>query len=360
MQLSATEKSYIWLDSFPLEPSEKRKLLEDAGSACKLVKEFQRFADFLIKRGKESVYNNMRQSLEDDGAYFKVLLQRYEEKEICPIAYGSLLYPNEWKSFADAPIVLYAKGDTSLLKKRKFAVVGSRSTISSALKLTEKITEELTKEFVVVTGAADGGDSAALQGGLKANGNVICLTAGGFSSLPQGNLELLKRVEKNGLLLSPYSYETPVRAFSYEYRNKLLSALCEGVLVVGAGEKSGALITAKYAKELDKKLFAIPYAPNVYAGAGCNALIQQGAYLTQTAQDIFSAFGIKEERKEELPPLSEDEQALYALLKTLALAHITEISEKSGLPMYKASALLSSLEIKGLVVKMGGNNYQIV
>ena len=359
MQLSATEKSYIWLDSFPLEPSEKRKLLEDAGSACKLVKEFPRFADFLIKRGKESVYNNMRQSLEDDGVYFKALLQRYEEKEICPIAYGSLLYPNEWKSFADAPIVLYAKGDTSLLKKRKFAVVGSRSTISSALKLTEKITEELTKEFVVVTGVADGGDSAALQGGLRGKG-VICLTAGGFSSLPQGNLELLKRVEKNGLLLSPHSYETPVRAFSYEYRNKLLSALCEGVLVVGAGEKSGALITAKYAKELEKKLFAIPYAPNVYAGVGCNALIQQGAYLTQTAQDIFSIFGIEEITKEELPILSEEEKSLYDLLKTLALAHVTEISEKSGLPMYKASALLSSLEIKGLVVKMGGNNYQIV
>ena len=360
MQLSASEKSYIWLDSFPLEQSEKRKLLEEAGSACKIVKEFDRFADFLIKRGKESVYNNMCRSLKDGGVYFQTLMQTYERKGILPTAYGSALYPKEWTSLSDAPIVLYAKGNTTLLQERKFAIVGSRATVSSALKLGEKMATELAKTFVVVTGTADGGDSAAMEGGLKGGGNVISLTAGGFSALPQANLELLKRVEQKGLLLSPHPYETPVRAFSYEYRNKLLATLCEGVLVLGAGEKSGALITAKYAKEQGKKLFAIPYAPNVYAGAGCNALIQQGAYLTQDAQDILSVFGIEEQKKTNAPLLNADEQALYELLKRLGIAHVSELSEQSGLPMYKTNALLSALEIKSLVVKTGGNNYQVV
>lgn len=302
----------------------------------------------------------MRRSLTDNGEYFQTLLKTYNEKGIIPIAYGSALYPSEWTSLVDAPIVLYAKGNTALLQKRKFAIVGSRTTVSSALKLGENIASELTKAFVIVTGAADGGDSAALAGGLKGGGNVICLTAGGFSALPQNNLELLKRVEKKGLLLSVHPYETPVRAFSYEYRNKLLSTLCEGVLVLGAGEKSGALITAKYAKEQGKKLFAIPYAPSVYAGVGCNVLIQQGGYLTQDAKDIFSAFGIEEKTQAKLPPLSGDEQSIYSLLQTLGTAHVAELSDKSGLPMYKTNALLSSLEIKGLVVKTGGNNYQIV
>ena len=360
MQLNAVEKSYIWLDSFPLDASEKRKLLEEAGSACKLVKEIHRFADFLIKRGKESVYNSMCQSLQDDGAYFQRLLKGYQDKQIQPIAYGSALYPTEWTSLSDAPIVLYAKGNTQLLHCRKFAVVGSRKTISSVLKLGEKIAQELTQSFAVVTGAADGGDSAVLEGGLKGNGNVISLTAGGFSALPQSNLPLLKLVQERGLLLSPHPYETPVRAFSYEYRNKLLAALCEGVLVLGAGEKSGALITAKYAKAQGKKIFAIPYAPNVYAGAGCNALIQQGGYLTQQTQDILSAFGIQECTASSQPLFSEDEQAVYGLLKTLGTAHVAQLSEQLGMPLYKIGAVLSSLEIKNAVVKTGGNCYQIV
>lgn len=357
-QLTATEKSYIWLDSFALEQSEKRKLLDEAKNPCRLVKEFENFASFLIKREKESVYNSMRASLQDGGSYFQSILQSYQNKNIIPIAYGTALYPSEWQAFPDAPIVLYAKGNLQLLNKRKFAVVGSRTTISSALKLGEKISAEISKSLVIVTGAADGGDSAALQGGLK-NGNVICFLAGGFSAMPQSNLPLLKQVEQKGLLLSPYPYDTPVRAFSYEYRNKLLAALCEGGLVLGAGEKSGALITAKYLKEQNKKLFAIPYAPNVYAGVGCNRLIQQGGYLTQDGQDILDAFGI-EQTAQSLPSLSADEQTLYQSLQTLGVAHVSELSEKIGLPMFKANAILSSLEIKGLVVKTGGNHYQIV
>lgn len=359
-QLSSTEKSYIWLDSFPLEPSEKRKLLEEAGSPCKLVKQFENFAPFLIKWGKESVYNTMRGSLQDDGQYFQTLLQRYQKQQIQPIAYGSALYPKAWQSLSDSPIVLYAKGNTQLLTRRKFVIVGSRSTTSSALKLGEKLASELTQTFVIVTGAADGGDSAAIQGGLKGGGRIICLTAGGFSALPQSNIQLLTQVEKKGLLLSPHPYDVPVRAYSYEYRNKLLSMLGEGVLVLGAGEKSGALITAKYAKEQGKKLFAIPYAPNVFAGVGCNKLIQQGAYLTQDVSDILSAFDVQQTATKQTPTLSADEQSLYNALKTLDTAHVSELSERCGLPMFKTNAILSSLEIKGVVVKVGGNNYQIV
>ncbi len=357
---SPTEKSYIWLDSFPLEDSEKRKLLALAGSAVALVKDFPRFQETLIKWGKESVYNNMSCSLSDGGQYFQTLLSNFQQQGITPLPFGATLYPSEWSNLTDAPLVVYAKGDATLLKERKFTIVGSRRTTASALKIGAKLAEELTQAFTIVTGVADGGDTAAIEGGLKGGGRVICVTAGGFSALPQGNLSLLKRVAEQGLLLSPYPYDTPVRAYSYEYRNKLLAALSEATLVLGADEKSGSLITAKYAKEYHKKLFALPYAPGVYAGVGCNALIKQGALLTETSADVFSAFGIEPKSQASLPPLTQDETQILELLKTLSVAHVTELSNQSGMPMYKTNAILSSLEVKGLIVKAGGNRYEIV
>ena len=199
------------------------------------------------------------------------------QKAIVEIPPDSPLYPKEWLRLKTPPIC-YAIGNTALLKERKFAVVGSRRTPVNALKLGEKIAEELTAAFAIVTGTADGGDTAAIEGGLK-TGKIICVLAGGFSQIPQGNLPLLERVAKEGLLLSPHPFETEVRAFSYGYRNQLLATLCEGVLLLGAGEKSGALMTVEHARAQNKKVFAFPYPPNSVSGMGCNATIKQGVFL---------------------------------------------------------------------------------
>lgn len=268
-------------------------------------------------------------------------------------------YPEQWLGLSDAPERVYALGDLSLLKERKLAVVGSRRTPANALKLGEKISAELAESLVIVTGAADGGDTAAMEGALK-SGRVVVLLAGGFSALPQGNLPLLERVAKRGLLLSPCAFDTPILRFSYEYRNKLLAALCEGVFVLGAGEKSGALITAKYAEKYNKKIFAFPYPPNSAAGTGCNALLKRGGYLVEESADICEKMGITLGEKTATPPLSEDERKLYAALQELCEGHITELSAKSGVPAFKARAVLSALEIKGLAVSVGGNRYGLV
>ncbi|MBQ8229295.1 MAG: DNA-protecting protein DprA [Clostridia bacterium] len=281
-------------------------------------------------------------------------------ENIVEIGVSSPDYPKEWQDLPDKPEKLYAVGNISLLKERKFTVVGSRTTPVNALKLGAKIAEELTSAFVIVTGTADGGDTAAVEGALKGNGRVICLLAGGFSALPQANLALLKRVAENGLLLSPHPYETPVRAFSYEYRNKLLATLSEGTLVLGAGQKSGALITAKYARQFGKAVFAFPYPPNSSAGSGCNALIKTGGYLAENAADIAEKTGADLSVKKPRITLSADEEKLLAALKALSEAHINELSERSGIPAFKARAVLSALEVKGLAVSIGGNRYAVV
>lgn len=281
------------------------------------------------------------------------------QSAILEIPQDSPLYPKEWLTVDVAPSVLYALGNVNLLKGEKIAVVGSRRTPLNALKLCEKIAEELATKLVIVTGTADGGDSAAIQAGLK-TGNVICLLAGGFGALPQGNLPLLERVAEKGLLLSPHPFDTEIRNFSYEYRNKLLAALCESVLVTGAGEKSGALITAKYAKAYGKKIFAFPYPPNAAAGVGCNRLIKQGGFLTESAEDIAGVLGLDLSQAEQNLHLTADEEKIYRILQEITEGHISEISEKSGIPSFKARAVLSSLEIKGGAVALGGNRYSVV
>ena len=282
----------------------------------------------------------------------------YEDK-IVTIPQNSPLYPKEWQSLLDAPKALYAIGNTALLQTRKLTVVGSRKTPASALKLTTQIAKELSSVFTVVTGTADGGDGAAIEGALSGSGRGICLLAGGFSALPQGNFPLLERVMKKGLVLSPHEYDVSVRAFSYEYRNRLLALLGEGTFVVGAGEKSGALITAKYAEREQKPVFALPYTPGTFAGVGCNGLLKRGGVLTENAEDIFRAFGVESVRKTPVVALSEDEVKLLYVLKELSEAHVSELAEKSGIPLFKARALLSALEVKGVAVSIGGNRYSL-
>lgn len=281
-------------------------------------------------------------------------------KEIREIPICATEYPYELRSLADAPERVYAVGDISLLDGRKFAVVGSRRTPVNALRLGAEIVKELSQAFVIVTGTADGGDLSAVEGALKGSGKVVCVLAGGFGHLPQANSGVLEEVAKRGLLLSACEYDTGVRAFSYEYRNKLIACLSEGTLVLGAGEKSGTLITAKHAQAMQKKTFALPYPPNSASGVGCNAIIKKGGYLTESAKDIFEAFGIEISQTKRAVDLSADEEKMLCAVKELCEGHVSELSQKSGLPSFKARAVLSALEIKGLVASVGGNRYSVV
>ena len=280
------------------------------------------------------------------------------KNEAVAISRGDSLYPKAWEQLTDAPETLYAVGDLSLLEREKFVIVGSRRTPVNAIKLGETLARELSTRFTIVTGVADGGDTAALTGALK-NG-VIGVLAGGFSALPQANLPLLEQVAKQGLLLALHPFETPVRSFMYEYRNKCMAALGDGVLVLGAGEKSGALITAKYAQEYKKPIFALPYPPNAAAGAGCNALIKKGAHLTENAADVFAVYGVDASAQKKAVELSADEEKLYNALRESSEGHINQLAAATGIPVFKLRALLSALEIKGLAVSLGGNCYSVV
>ena len=154
--------------------------------------------------------------------------------------------------------------------------------------------------------------------------------------------------------------KTEIRNFSYEYRNKLLAKACLGLLVLGAGEKSGALITAKYAREYQKEIFALPYPPSSAVGVGCNGLIKRGAHLTETAQDVLSYYGLEESVKAQEIVLTNDEEKVLDTLKENGETHVAELAKETGIPVYRLSGVLSALEMKGLAVRLGGNIYSAV
>ena len=284
----------------------------------------------------------------------------FQEEQTIKIEQTHPLYPKEWLELPDAPEAVYAVGDITLLKQRKLTVVGSRRTPINAVRLGKQMAQSLCDAFVLVTGTADGGDSAAIEGALCGSGKIICVLAGGFSALPKTNLELLYKVSQKGLLLSPYSFETPVREYSYEYRNKLLAKMSEGTLVLGAAKKSGALITARYARRFKKALFAIPYSPGVTAGEGCNAIIKAGGVLTESEADVFKYFDLTPNESKKTLALTEEETRIYQALKDKSEAHASELAAELKIPVFKLLAKLSALEVKGVVANLGGNRYTIV
>ena len=186
MEFSAQEKSYIWLDSFPLSDVQKRKILTVCDSPIDVVKNFSSLKPLFDEFSEAELFEKMQESLKGDSGYFSRLLDGFSANKVTPIPVCSKEYPKEWLSMQDAPIVLYAKGDLRLLETDKFSIVGSRRTAHTALKTGEKLAEELSQKFTILTGVADGGDTAVIEGALKGSKKLVCLLAGGFGSIPKG------------------------------------------------------------------------------------------------------------------------------------------------------------------------------
>ncbi len=311
-----------------------------------------------VKTLPSGVYNMVKDRLSDSG-YRRSVLDNLEKKGIECVTYVSSLYPESLKHTDDPPAVLYCKGNTALLKTNCFSVVGSRQSTAAALALCKKISGELTGAFTVVTGMADGADTAVVEGAIG-SGKIISVLAYGFDyRYPAMNGGLIEKVAGRGLLISEYPPHIPPRKHNFPYRNRIIAGLSRGTLIASAGKKSGALITADYALEYGRDVFAFPYSPGIVSGAGCNSLIKNGAYLTENILDIFEAFGLDFKRAEEVK-LSEAESAVYEQIKIAGEAFLPVIAENLKTFTHKLIPIVTKLEIKGLITRVGGNRYSIV
>lgn len=309
-----------------------------------------KYADELIKSYGEGVYNKLREKFRD-GNYREKVLSSLDKKRVKCVTFKSADYPESLKNLSVPPIVLYARGNGSLLREKIFGIVGSRKSTAHALQECKNFSAELTNYFVIATGVADGADKAAALGALP-SGKVICV-------LPCGHgyeTDTIRKVEESGLTVSEFPPETRAQQYMFTLRNRILAGLCSGVLVVSAGKKSGALSTAGYAVEYGKDVFAFPYGIGVASGAGCNKLIKDGANLCDCVEDIYSAMRI-EYAKQEKEELDGDERAVLEVLKEQGEMHAEKLAAAVGKKPHELSVICSMLEIKGLIIRTGGNKF---
>ncbi len=311
----------------------------------------------LIKSVGEGVYNKLRTDFCSKSYRAKVMRSLERSKIVC-VTRQSGLYPEKLAEIPVPPHILYCRGNIQLLQGEKFAVVGSRRTPPATIAACSKISGEISQKITVVTGIADGADSAALKGALS-SGNLICVLPGGHNHIyPAVNIPLVKEVEKRGLTISEYPPETSIKKYMFVARNRIIAGLSRGVLVVSAAERSGALITAQYAVDYNRDVFAFPHSLGIKSGEGCNNLIKEGASLCRNVLDIFLAFGL--EYSAEKQNLSPAESKVAELLRREGTSHVSAIAAQTGMAAYEVIAVCSSLEVKGIIAREGGNRFSAV
>ena len=272
-------------------------------------------------------------------------------------------YPRQLREVYDRPPVLYVRGTLSPVDEWSVAVVGTRRVTVYGRQVAEEMARGLAANRVtVVSGLARGVDAVAHRGALEAGGRTIGVLACGLDLVyPPEHKRLAEQIIEQGALLSDYPIGTQPRSEFFPRRNRILSGISLGVLVVEGDIKSGALITARQALEQNREVFAVPgsiYSPN---SRGTNKLIQDGeAKLTLDVQDVLAELNLSMAAHQiemtELVPADETEGVLLRHLSGEP-AHIDDVRRECGLPIARVTSTLAMLELKGLVRQVGRMNY---
>lgn len=351
------EKSIIWLDSFVgLEYKIKLQILNECQNFCEITQNLPKFSQIITKYAGSGVYNNMQAAAND--SYLNQILSELYHRQAVAVTYKSPLYPKELLHTAAYPIVLYCKGNLQLLKGDKFAIVGSRRTSPQIMRLTSDISADLSGHFTIVSGLAEGGDTAAIKGALK-SGKVISVLAYGFDyAYPEENRALLSEIYQNALAISEHPPETAPKAYLFPVRNRIIAGLSKGVLIVSGGETSGTWHTGNYAVDYSRDLFALPYSCGIRNGKVCNYFIKNGGELCESAEDILNFYGIESDKNDIAQDLTESEQSVKNALLEQSL-HINQLILKTGLKIHELLPVLSALEIKNIIEKTAANMYAV-
>ncbi|MDE7087769.1 MAG: DNA-protecting protein DprA [Clostridia bacterium] len=357
MIYSETESGIIAADSLQeLTYKQKRMLLASQNGGA----DAEKYAQTLIKTVGEGVYNKVKEKFRDKSYRGKVLAN-LDKKGITCVTLKSAGYPSQLAALPVPPLVLYAKGNTKLLRGRMFGVVGSRRTPAPVLEECKRVCAAVAEHIAIVTGVADGADSAAIRGALE-SGNVICVLPGGHDNSGAADLRLLKKVEERGLVLSEFPPYVKVQRHTFHLRNRIIAGLSEGVLVVSAGKKSGALSTAAYAADYSKELFAFPYGIGATQGEGCNNLIKHGAMLCDGVQDMLEMLKLEAREETEFGRSNLDggEKAVYETLKREGEMHAEQLALTLGKTVTEVVTICAMLEINGNVIRVGGNKFAAI
>jgi DNA processing protein len=271
-------------------------------------------------------------------------------------------YPRPLLEIADPPPLLYAHGNLELLQLPGLAIVGSRNATAQGERNAEEFAKALSASgLTIVSGLALGIDAAAHRGGLTGRGSTIAVLGTGIDLVyPQRNAALAAEIAQHGLLLSEFPLGTPAAAHNFPRRNRLISGLARGCLVIEAAVASGSLITARLAAEQGREVFAVPGSIHSPLAKGCHALIKAGAKLVECAEDVLSELsGFQATARVDVAmPATPGEAAGLLAFMGHDPVDVDALCERAGLSADQVSSELLRLELDGRVTALPGGLFQ--
>ncbi len=275
-------------------------------------------------------------------------------------------YPDNLKNIYNPPEELFVDGEILPSDNNAIAIVGTRRASYYGLEQCEKLSYDLAiRGITIISGMARGIDTVAHRGALKARGRTIAVLGSSHNHIyPPENKKLYGEIVKNGAVVSEYEPDMPPFRTNFPRRNRIISGMSKGVVIIEAPRKSGALITADFALEQGRDVFALPGNISSVRSSGTNALIKEGAKLVEGISDILeelkNVIDIKEidsaDSKPGLEKCSSDEKMIFGILSDKSKS-IDEISSIANLPVYKISEALLKLELKRLIKGLPGENF---
>jgi len=288
-----------------------------------------------------------------------------EQKGITALSFESPAYPEMLREIEDAPLILYMKGNIIPQDRYAISVVGSRKLTEYGASVADNFAGNLASMgFTIISGMARGVDSLSHRAALKAGGRTIAVLGSGVDvTYPPENKALMEKIIESGSVISEFPPGTLPDKENFPRRNRIISGLSLGVLVVEATSDSGALITARYATDQGREVFAIPGNITSANSEGTNKLIQNGARLVRHAHDIVEELapvlkGFIRSADKAAIDITEEEKCLCTVLSGEP-KQIDEISRESGLPAAKVLGVLLGLEIKGAVKQITGKRFYL-
>jgi DNA processing protein len=279
---------------------------------------------------------------------------------------GDARIPSHLAEIDCPPPVLFVRGDLCPRDALSIAIVGTRHASTYGRRIARKLAASLASAgLTIVSGLARGIDAAAHEGALEANGRTLAVLAGGLRNVyPTEHQELAFEIMQQGALVSEFPSHWPIQRGAFPRRNRIITGLSLGVIVVEAGERSGALISARHAMEQGREVFAVPGPVDSRVSRGCHELLRDGAVLVESADDVFEALGPlaevthlasgEEVRHPAELQLNQQEQQVLACIESQATG-IDQIVADSGLPVQRVLATVSVLETRRLVRRVSGH-----
>ncbi len=355
-------KILYWLSLPRISVRKQAELIKVYGSPTALWENFVSDTERIRNFVGDGAFNEL--SRYRDKSYIDKNLEGLRADNISVITILNPLYPKLLlEPEVGAPLVLYYRGDIEVFSTTCVAVVGTRAATVYGKEMAKVVAGELAENGVtVVSGLATGIDTYAHTAALDAGGKTIAVLGSGLNKItPVGNQKLFDRIiENGGLVISEYKPNADATKFTFPERNRLISGLSRGVAVIEAGEKSGALITARLALEQNREVFAIPGNLTSSRSKGSNDLLYEGADFIRNGMDILEYLSIKPTKINEKDEIivDKDQKKLYSLLSD-GEKTFDELIQLSGLDMTELSSKLLDMEFNDLIVRQSANVFAI-